>query len=1058
MPGGFMIRENRNNKNSRRLALILGLTTMSSIFTTSFSYADVNQDATGPVLAGQLQDDSKYFAEIPAVRGNKIHINTKKMQDDGKLNVGDALILKINSLKKTLESEITSDKIKEDYESVKVVGNERTSIIPFRTFTPGDDIKLYVKKKGQSKEDLLGQVVVKGEKSSQPIFELTKDKILFSKDLKGKVSIYVFTKSQNNRIFILEREDNPRAISYFFEIKKMKDVGVAIGDQFVVTNREDGKGDASSEKFEIKEKYEKPKVKFNERKNNSLANFEISLPDNLELNQTVISKKFPKIRVKKGSESKDLEINKANMPSELKLVNQGFIYEIDKTTQNGTVFSFSQIGENFDQSEEVSATYTVDTKELQQVLEEIKLYPQEKLTNFNEVIKNATKITENESRTQKQVDDAVNGLKSIVLLQLKDQLSDKRKAAEEKIKSMSNLEKSKVDDYRRQILGAKTEGQIENIVKEATTENEKIGNEKKLIAEYKNKIEALENLKPNQRQDFISRVEKANSSDQAKSIYEEAQREDEKNKAAKPGQDGNVNPDQGKKQDPPKKPEQGSDQEELERARKDAIEKLNALQYLPLKKADYRNRIETAPSKTEVEKIYKEAEEENKEREKEYIEKEKANTITSIKGFKHLSKEEKDQAEKEIAAAQTLEDLNRINSKYNRLETENRGKFEEAKTKLLDLLGKLPCLSEGERDGFKNEVANAENKEKLDDIEKRAREKDAQNANKKLGQGLQEAKAKLQALLEEAKGLLNENVKAELKEALERAKTKAEDALTKDDVAEINRAQEELSEAVKNIKDAKNNAQPAPMPNPNPNTPAPVPNPNPNNPPAPIPPRHREIYPRYYRPWIADRSFNWESRLPERTSERDKKEEVKKDIDKKYKDIKGHWASEAIYYSLQNGLFENIVMRDEFEPEKEMTRAEFIAILGRFENVKSFTANLSFQDVDMTSYYGKYVNWAKNMSLINGLDDIHFGPSKKISREEMATILYRYKKMKKLDFKGAEKTFKDVKEISSWAREAVSELSKSNIINGMDKGTFQAKKSLSRAEIAQIIYNINKIR
>ncbi|UHR03477.1 S-layer homology domain-containing protein [Peptoniphilus sp. GNH] len=1053
-----MIRENRNNKNSRRLALILGLTTMSSIFTTSFSYADVNQDATGPVLAGQLQDDSKYFAEIPAVRGNKIHINTKKMQDDGKLNVGDALILKINSLKKTLESEITSDKIKEDYESVKVVGNERTSIIPFRTFTPGDDIKLYVKKKGQSKEDLLGQVVVKGEKSSQPVFELTKDKILFSKDLKGKVSIYVFTKSQNNRIFILEREDNPRAISYFFEIKKMKDAGVAIGDQFVVTNQEDGKGDASSEKFEIKEKYEKPKVKFNERKNNSLANFEISLPDNLELNQTVISKKFPKIRVKKGNESKDLEINKANMPSELKLVNQGFIYEIDKTTQNGTVFSFSQIGENFDQSEEVSATYTVDTKELQQVLEEIKLYPQEKLTNFNEVIKNATKITENESRTQKQVDDAVNGLKSIVLLQLKDQLSDKRKAAEEKIKSMSNLEKSKVDDYRRQILGAKTEGQIENIVKEATTENEKIGNEKKLIAEYKNKIEALENLKPNQRQDFISKVEKANSSDQAKSIYEEAQREDEKNKAAKPGQDGNVNPDQGKEQDPPKKPEQGPDQQELERARKDAIEKLNALQYLPLKKADYRNRIETAPSKAEVEKIYKEAEEENKEREKEYIEKEKANTITRIKGFNHLSKEEKAQAESEIAAAQTLEDVNRIDSKYSRLETENRGKFEEAKTNLLDLLGKLPCLSEGERDGFKNEVANAENKEKLDDIEKRAREKDAQNANKKLGQGLQEAKAKLQALLEEAKGLLNENVKAELKEALERAKTKAEDALTKDDVAEINRAEEELSEAVKNIKDAKNNTHPAPMPNPNPNTPAPVPNPNPNTPPAPIPPRHREIYPRYYRPWIADRSFNWESRLPERTSERDKKEEVKKDIDKKYKDIKGHWASEAIYYSLQDGLFENIVMRDEFEPEKEMTRAEFIAILGRFENVKSFTANLSFQDVDMTSYYGKYVNWAKNMSLINGLDDIHFGPSKKISREEMATILYRYKKMKKLDFKGAEKTFKDVKEISSWAREAVSELSKSNIINGMDKGTFQAKKSLSRAEIAQIIYNINKIR
>ena len=76
----------------------------------------------------------------------------------------------------------------------------------------------------------------------------------------------------------------------------------------------------------------------------------------------------------------------------------------------------------------------------------------------------------------------------------------------------------------------------------------------------------------------------------------------------------------------------------------------------------------------------------------------------------------------------------------------------------------------------------------------------------------------------------------------------------------------------------------------------------------------------------------------------------------------------------------------------------------------------------------------------------------------MATILYRYKQMKKINFEGEAKQYKDGNKIPKWAKEAVQELSKSKILNGMDDGTFQGKKQLSRAEIAQIVYNINKIR
>ena len=141
-----------------------------------------------------------------------------------------------------------------------------------------------------------------------------------------------------------------------------------------------------------------------------------------------------------------------------------------------------------------------------------------------------------------------------------------------------------------------------------------------------------------------------------------------------------------------------------------------------------------------------------------------------------------------------------------------------------------------------------------------------------------------------------------------------------------------------------------------------------------------------------------------------------------------------------------------------MTRAEFIAILGRFEKVNEFTANISFQDIDMNAYYGKYVNWAKNAGLVYGMDAANFAPNKTISREEMATILYRYKQMKKINFEGEAKQYKDGNKIPKWAKEAVQELSKSKILNGMDDGTFQGKKQLSRAEIAQIVYNINKIK
>ena len=82
-------------------------------------------------------------------------------------------------------------------------------------------------------------------------------------------------------------------------------------------------------------------------------------------------------------------------------------------------------------------------------------------------------------------------------------------------------------------------------------------------------------------------------------------------------------------------------------------------------------------------------------------------------------------------------------------------------------------------------------------------------------------------------------------------------------------------------------------------------------------------------------------------------------------------------------------------------------------------------------------------------------PNKTITREEMATILYRFIKSQKIVIKNVEatkKVYKDEALISLWAKDAVGEMSKYSILQGNNSGDFNPKGLFTRAQLAQVAY------
>lgn len=174
------------------------------------------------------------------------------------------------------------------------------------------------------------------------------------------------------------------------------------------------------------------------------------------------------------------------------------------------------------------------------------------------------------------------------------------------------------------------------------------------------------------------------------------------------------------------------------------------------------------------------------------------------------------------------------------------------------------------------------------------------------------------------------------------------------------------------------------------------------------------------------------------------------------KDYKGHWAEKVIDYNLSKGYFKNISTNEAFAPEKATTRAEFVTVLARLAKVDgSKYDKVTFKDVDKNAYYSPYIAWAKEEKIVYGIGNDLMSPNKTITREEMATILYRFIQVQKIAIKQVEatkKVYTDENLIALWAKDAVGEMSKYSILQGNNTGDFNPKGLFTRAQLAQVVY------
>ena len=164
------------------------------------------------------------------------------------------------------------------------------------------------------------------------------------------------------------------------------------------------------------------------------------------------------------------------------------------------------------------------------------------------------------------------------------------------------------------------------------------------------------------------------------------------------------------------------------------------------------------------------------------------------------------------------------------------------------------------------------------------------------------------------------------------------------------------------------------------------------------------------------------------------------------------WAKEAIEYLNKENII-NGVGDKQFAPSSNLTREQAAKIICLAFKIDVENEESDFEDVIHGSWYESYVQAAKKAGVINGIDDKNFGVGANITREDLAVMLYRTLGEQGEDM---ELGFNDSDEISDYAKEAVAYLSSTGKINGYDDGSFKPKQQITRAEAAQLIYNIIK--
>lgn len=163
----------------------------------------------------------------------------------------------------------------------------------------------------------------------------------------------------------------------------------------------------------------------------------------------------------------------------------------------------------------------------------------------------------------------------------------------------------------------------------------------------------------------------------------------------------------------------------------------------------------------------------------------------------------------------------------------------------------------------------------------------------------------------------------------------------------------------------------------------------------------------------------------------------------------GAWYAEAAEYCREKGLM-NGYGDGRFGPEDSLSRAQMAQILYNRAGRPAVSGASAFSDVPAGTWCCPAVSWAAEQGIAGGYGGGRFGPNDRITREQLAAILWRYAGKPQA---AGESGCPDREAVSPYAREAVDWISSAGIMAAGPDGSFQPRQSATRAQTAAALMN-----
>jgi len=173
-----------------------------------------------------------------------------------------------------------------------------------------------------------------------------------------------------------------------------------------------------------------------------------------------------------------------------------------------------------------------------------------------------------------------------------------------------------------------------------------------------------------------------------------------------------------------------------------------------------------------------------------------------------------------------------------------------------------------------------------------------------------------------------------------------------------------------------------------------------------------------------------------------------------FDDALGHWAENTIFEFYNKGYI-NGYSDNSFQPNGNITRAEFVKILNKYFNLTKAKGKV-FNDT-INHWAKNEIDIAVSNGICQGVSSTEFRPNDPITREQAAVMIANYLGIntKNKNYDKMSK-FQDKNEVSSWAKDAIEALLDRGYLNGTSTTTIGARDNTTRAQSVTLLSRVSR--